>query len=157
MNYKVTEIRLREDIDEEHVELTLERIPPNDINLERGIRRPQLPQPVLLGSSGSVSVDTDSVGELERELEIHPEPESEDEEMAMRYVKGLKKYMPELFNTIKEIKSIAPPPPLISMTPPTPIRLNYVICMDEEEYAEKKILVGDVVSIEVNKKLSEEK
>ena len=138
MNYKVTEIKLREDMDEEYIELALERIHRND-NLERV---PPIPQPIRVASSGSVSVNTDGVDNIA----IVPEPESTEEEMAMNYIKGMRKYAPELFDTASEIKKFAPPPPTLSI-----VRMNYVICMDIDEYAKKEILVGDIVSIELNK------
>ena len=135
MDYKVTEIRLREDMDEKYVELTLERMHKN-YNLER---IPPAPEPIRIASSGSVRVNTP-------ELVITPEPESTEEEMAMNYIKGMRKYAPELFDTATEIKKFAPPP-----SAPTIFRTGYVICMDIEEYIKKEILVGDVIRIELNK------
>ena len=147
MNYKVTEMRLREDTNEKYMELTLERIHKN-YNLEKA---PPAPEPIRMASSRSVSsVDGISILVEDDKLGIVPEPENTEEEMAMNYIKGMRKYAPELFDTTTEIKKFAPPPPT-----PTIFRTSCVIYMDIEEYAKQKILVGDIIRIEVNKAVIE--
>jgi len=144
MNYKVIEIRLREDTDEKYVELTLERI---QRNVKRELLPPYVPQPIRTGSSGSCSANTDGADNLS----VVPEPESTEEEIAMNYIKGMRKYAPELFDGAMEIKKFVPPPPSVSI-----IRMNSVICMDIEDYIKKGILVDDTVTIGVNAEVPKE-